>query len=105
MTMIRTIVTVVILLGVSAGLSMAQRGTGAGEVTTPGPVLVQNAGSGAQAEAPPMVSTCGCPMLACANGTIHACYVSCDPPKKAKCTCHAGCDASGKTLGENSCGC
>ena len=102
MTMIRTIVTVVILLGAAAGLSMAQWGTGAGKVTAPGPVLVQNASS--EAEAPPIVSTCGCPILACANGTIDACYVSCDPPKKAKCTCHANGDPSG-TSGKNSCSC
>jgi hypothetical protein len=40
MTTIRTIVTVVILLGAAAGLSMVQRGTGAGKVTAPEPVLV-----------------------------------------------------------------
>jgi hypothetical protein len=99
--MIRTIVAVVISPSTAGGLSIAQRGTGAGKVTAPAPVLVQNAGSGA----PPMVSTCGCPMLACANGTIDACYVSCDSPKKAKCTCHASCDPSGKTSGKNSCSC
>ena len=93
-------------LGAAAGVSMAQQATGAGKVTTPGPVLVQNAGSGAQAEAPPMVSMCGCPPLACANGTIDACYVSCDSPKKAKCTCQASCDPkSGNTSGKNSCSC
>jgi hypothetical protein len=41
MTMIRTIVTVVILPGVAAGLSMAQWGTGAGKVTAPGPAECQ----------------------------------------------------------------